>query len=64
MNATVSPCNDFYAFACGNFKNTHPIPLDQKKIFQRDDRFNEIEREGLGTLNVNIRHNLYIFRCN
>ncbi|XP_053595461.1 endothelin-converting enzyme homolog [Microplitis demolitor] len=26
MNKSADPCEDFYEFTCGSFKNTHPIP--------------------------------------
>ena len=28
IDSTVSPCNDFYKFACGHYAEHHPIPAD------------------------------------
>ena len=45
LNETEEPCNDFYNFACGGWKETHKIPSSENEITSFTILTKEIEDE-------------------
>ena len=45
MDPNVSPCDNFYQFACGGFINTTVIPIDENHIAEEDILFEKIQQQ-------------------
>ena len=46
IDKTANPCNDFYAYACGNWRKNNPIPADKVRY----GRFDELQERNVYTV--------------